>query len=71
MALPSYPQLIADGIRGLPPDVLAEIADFVFFVRKRALKQKKYEEELNRLSREEVTHLEKEFESYEQLYPRE
>lgn len=31
----SYEQLITQGIKGLPPELLAEIADFVYFVRKR------------------------------------
>ncbi len=32
---PSYEQLINEGVKGLPPELLAEIADFVYFVRKR------------------------------------
>jgi len=75
-----YQQLILEGIKGLPPEVLAEIADFVYFVRKRALQPQAFEDELQaallkadarQLSRQEEAHLEKEFEDYERFYPRE
>ena len=71
MTAQTYQQLITEGIRGLPAETLAEITDFIYFVRKRALEQHHFEEELKQLSRAEVTHLEKEFEDYEQRYPRE
>ena len=71
MTAQTYRQLIAEGIRGLPAETLAEITDFIYFVRKRALEQHRFEEELKQLSRAEVAHLEKEFEDYEQRYPRE
>ena len=32
-----YHQVITDGLQGLPATILAEIADFVYFVRKRSL----------------------------------
>ena len=32
-----YRQVITDGLQGLPATILAEIADFVYFVRKRSL----------------------------------
>ena len=75
-----YQQLIIEGIKGLPSEMLAEIADFVYFVRKRVQQPQVFEEEqrnallgveLKQLSREEEAHLEEEFENYEQLYPRE
>jgi hypothetical protein len=75
-----YEQLIVEGIKGLPPDALTEIADFIYFVRKRVLQPQSFEEErrdallrveLRQLSREEEAHLEKEFEDYDKLYPRE
>ena len=65
----SYQQLILKGIQGLPPETLAEITDFIYFVRKRALQRHDFEYELKELSRIEVAHLEKEFEDYDQLYP--
>jgi hypothetical protein len=67
-------QLILDGLKGLPAESLAEIVDFVYFVRKRALQPQAFQEELNELllhaelkhlSRDEEAHLEKEFEGYE------
>jgi hypothetical protein len=73
-------QLIIEGIKGLPPETLAEIVDFIYFVRKRVLQPQAFEEEvlnallrvdLRQLSRNEEAHLEKEFEGHDQLYPRE
>ncbi len=79
MATPPYQELILEGIRGLPEESLAEIADFVYFVRKRAIQPQAFEEELRnlllchelaQLSRDEEAHLEREFEGYDRLYPR-
>ncbi|MBI5305545.1 MAG: hypothetical protein HY868_25675 [Chloroflexi bacterium] len=70
MTAQTYRQLILDGINGLPPEILAEIMDFVYFVRKRTLQPRDFETELKLLSRAESTHLEKEFQDYEQRYPR-
>jgi len=79
MTAQTYRQIILEGIKGLPPEVLAEIADFVYFVRKRALQPQAFEEELQtvllnaelrQMSRDEEAHLEKEFEGYDRLYPR-
>lgn len=78
MTTQTYQQLIAKGIEGLPPEALAEIADFIFFVRKRALQPQAFEElqsgllsaELAKLSKDAEAHLEKEFDGYEQAYPR-
>ena len=73
-------QLIIEGIKELPTETLAEIADFVYFVRKRVLEPEAFQEELmsallrvelQQLSRGEAAHLEKEFEDYDQRYPRE
>ena len=80
MTTQNYEQLIIEGIKGLPPEILAEIADFVYFVRQRALQPQAFEDglqsallgaELKQLSRAEEAHLEKEFEGYERLYPSE
>jgi hypothetical protein len=79
MTTRNYEQLIIEGIEGLPQEILAEIADFVYFVRKRILQPNTFEEELQdillsaelrQLSRDEEAHLEKEFEDYDKLYPR-
>ena len=78
MKTQTYQQLIIEGIKGLPPEILAEIADFIFFVRKRVMQPEAFEEELQnallkvelrQLSYDEEAHLEKEFEDYDQLYP--
>jgi hypothetical protein len=64
----------------MPPEALVEITDFIYFVRRRMLQPEAFEEErhdlllrseLKRLSRDEDAHLEREFEGYEQLFPRE
>ncbi len=76
----TYRQLIYEGINGLAPEALVEIVDFVYFVRKRTLQPHDFEEdlrtallnkELRDLSREEEQHMDKEFEDYDKLNPRE
>lgn len=42
----SYEQLIIEGIKGLPQELLAEIADFVYVVRKRFTQPRTFEAEL-------------------------
>ncbi len=79
MTTQAYEQIILEGIKGLPAETLAEITNFVLFVRKRVLQPAVFEDELQQLlirhdlqqlSRDEEAHLEKEFENYEQFYPR-
>jgi len=80
MAQPTFQQLIIEGIKGLPPETLAEIVDFIYFVRKRTLQPQAFAEEvhqallnaeLRHLSRDEEAHLENEFKDYDRRYPRE
>ena len=80
MIAQDYHQLIIEGIKGLPPELLAEVADFVYFIRKRAMQPEDFQEELRnvllnvelrQLSQSEENHLEEEFEGYEHLYPHE
>lgn len=79
MTAQSYQQLIVQGLQELPEQTLAEIADFVYFVRLRVLGgasgndlyQTVLEMERSRLSAEVESHLEEEFAGYEQLYPQE
>jgi hypothetical protein len=71
MMAQTYQLLIVEGIRDLPTETLAEIIDFIYFVRKRTLEHHQFEEEVKQLSRAEITHLEMEFEGYEQRYPHE
>jgi hypothetical protein len=77
---PIYQQLILEGIKDLPPEVLLEIVDFIYFARKRTLQPYAFAEEvypallgaeLRQLSRDEEAHLEDEFKDYDRLYPRE
>jgi hypothetical protein len=43
-----YYQVITDGLRGLPSTTLAEIADFVYFMRRRSLHPDHNDDELSR-----------------------
>ncbi len=76
----AYQQMVVDGIKGLPPEMLAEIVDFIYFVRKRTFEPMAFSEDLRslmlnsdlrKLDEKEANHLEKEFESYDERYPRE
>jgi hypothetical protein len=78
MTAQTYQELIIEGLKGLPPEMLAEITDFVYFVRKRALQPQAFAEELRntlllaelrQLSYTEELHLEQEFDNYDQRYP--
>lgn len=75
-----YQLLISEGIKNLPPETLAEIVDFIYFMRRKALDPQVFSEELRspllneelrQFSKAETSHLEKEFEEYAQRYPRE
>jgi hypothetical protein len=75
MTTQEYQEIITESIKGLPEDTLAEIAHFVFFMRKKVLEPKAFEDELwakmieielKQLSRDEETHLEQEFADYDQ-----
>jgi len=75
----SYEKIIVSGIKGLPPETLREIADFVYFNRRRAADPKSFEDEqfhalvgedLSSLSESELEHLDEEFADYESVYPR-
>jgi hypothetical protein len=78
MTTQTYQQLIIEGIKGLPPEILAEVVDFILFMRKRVMQPEAFEKELQnalfrlelkQLNHDEEAHLEKEFEDYDQLYP--
>ncbi|MBI4674356.1 MAG: hypothetical protein HY741_22155 [Chloroflexi bacterium] len=80
MTTQTYHQVIIEGMRDRPTDALAEILDFVLFLRKRTFDREAFEREmqdvllhaeLSEQSRAEQTHLEKEFEGYAQQFPRE
>ena len=79
METTSYEKIIVSGIKGLPTDTLREIADFVYFVRRRAVDPKSFEDEqfralvqedLSSFDELEAKHLEEEFADYESVYPR-
>ena len=79
METTSYEKIIVSGIKGLPTETLREIADFVYFVRRRAVDPKSFEDEqfralvegdLGNLDESEGQHLEEEFADYESVYPR-
>ena len=65
MNAPNYPQIIVEGIQGLPPTALSEIADFVYLLRRRvfdpnglAAEQRSFflAEQLSQMSRDEWHH---------------
>ena len=75
----TYQQMIAEGIKGLPPELLSEVADLVYLLRKRAQDPEAFVDEqknlllaaqLAQLSCEEERHLEAEFADYDQRFPR-
>lgn len=80
MTTKAYRRMILEGTRDLPNDALAEIVDFVFFLRKRTFDRESFDREmqgvllqaeLSELGRSEEEHLEREFENYDQEFPRE
>lgn len=69
-------QLINEGIKGLPQHYLNEVADFVLFVRRRAMEQQPYNaegirQELHLLNAHERQHLEDEFKDFDEQFPKE
>ena len=78
MSSPSYEQLIIEGIKGLPPDVLVEIGHFVMFARMRTMApdilatdmySAGLHAELRQLSRNEERHLLGELEGCDRFRP--
>jgi hypothetical protein len=79
METTNYEKLILNGINGLPSEALREVADFVYFLRKKTKNPQAFadehyqiliDEDLANLSQTEFKHLDEEFENYDQLYPR-
>ena len=69
-------QIIKEGIKGLPQSYLSEVADFVVFVRRRAMEQQPYDiaairQELSLLDAHEQAHLDEEFRDFDQQFPKE
>jgi len=73
-------QAIIDNLNGLGASHLKEIADYVFFVRQKAIFPEDFQayftevmlrKELETLSQQESLHLEDEFKDYSQNYPEE
>jgi len=71
MSIQTYRKLIVQGIEGLSEEMLAEITDLMYFVRRRVAQPQDFAEELRRLSRSQSIHLEQELAGYDQRYPRE
>ncbi|MFD2570967.1 hypothetical protein ACFSUS_10005 [Spirosoma soli] len=73
---PDLEQLITEGIKGLSAQYLSEVADFVVFIRRRAMEQEPYDaesirQELSLLDARERQHLEDEFADFDQQLPEE
>ena len=68
----AYQEMITEGIKGLPSEMLREVADLVYLLRKRAQDPQEEQSnfllaaELQQLNRNEERHLEQEFADYEQ-----
>lgn len=71
---------IINGLRDLPESSLLEIAEYVFFVRQKALTPNQFQqqfeemlmaEDLTLLEKKETAHLEDEFNNYQNRYPKE
>ena len=79
MTAQAYRQLILDGIDGLPAQALNQVTEFVYFVRQRSMEGEPIERAfdkallkaaLRQMTHDEQQHLEREFEGYEQRYPK-
>jgi len=74
----NFEKLIANGIKNLPAESLKEIANYVFFIRKKTFNPKEFNDELEYemlndemrdVSNSETLHLEKEFNDYQKINP--
>ena len=69
--------IIVKGIQGLPKKYLTEVADFVIFMRRKALDGKEtynfddINYELSLLDAREIKHLEEEFKDFDLQFPKE
>ena len=73
-------QAIINNLSGLQDSYLKEIAEYVFFIRQKAINPESFQDhfaqvmlmdELALLNRQETVHLEDEFDNYQQQYPKE
>jgi len=71
-------KLILKETKGLPPNAINEVLDFIQFIKKKKVKKKREDIfkdslslELSLLDKRELSHLEEEFKDYKELYPRE
>ncbi|MBC7474987.1 MAG: DUF2281 domain-containing protein [Candidatus Sericytochromatia bacterium] len=61
---------LSKNIKGLPNEILQEVLDFVLFLKEKRLSElliNDIEKELRNLDKNELLHLEKEFENYEEM----
>lgn len=79
MTTETYQEKILAGMHGLPDEVLAEIADYVYFLRRKVTMPDVYAAEVHREMlqytlrsgrQDSLTHLEEEFADYDQQFPR-
>lgn len=71
-------KLILKETKGLPPNALNEILDFIQFIKEKKLTKNRddiyksnLDLELNLLDKKELSHLEEEIKDYKEIYPRE
>ncbi|MCB9126175.1 MAG: hypothetical protein H6643_16920 [Caldilineaceae bacterium] len=79
MTAETYQEKILAGMDGLPDEVLAEIADYVYYLRRKVTMPDVYAAEVHRGMlqytlrggrQDSLTHLEEEFADYDQQFPR-
>ena len=69
-----FENVILQGIRGLPKQYVSEVADFVLFLRQKAIQNNDFydfKKELSLLNEQEISHLEEEFKDFDKLFPKE
>lgn len=66
-------KLILKETKGLPPNAINEVLDFIQFIKKKReyIFKDSLSLELSLLDKRELSHLEEEFKDYKELYPRE
>ena len=72
MSALDFEDLIHKNIKGLPLTVLKEILDFTLFLKEKRIPDyylSDLKSDLKELNDNELAHLEKEFENYQELYP--
>src|ERR1700712_3053070 len=71
MSNDNIPDIILEEAKHLPDDLLKEVLDFILFLKNKSQSSSAETTVLSSLQKDELTHLEGEFENYKLLYPNE